>query len=295
MSLLNAMGLLAAQWDEVLGYLSPDQASALRGLVTRFVAEADSPASSDIAESIMTLLVEVLPVTHPVLGALMLPEERFRGQVPVVTDPAWPDLAASLRLRLAATAHPGIPVPEGRAGSAGRDAAGVTEIAVDIYLDTDDRDVAARVFDATDSLVRLLGFDGPFDEQVSYGSIFRRATAVARQAVTNEELLARLIKAERALELRYLERTQAEVDVKQAEAAQRLIGSLAEVPQACLRAGSLLLLKYQDAMGPVVLCRTLSQLELHALERYPEIQKNPRHVLDALATAVASGGASPAG
>jgi hypothetical protein len=47
-----------------------------------------------------------------------------------------------------------------------------------------------------------------------------------------------------------------------------------------------LLIKYQDERGPIVLMRSLSQLEIRALERYPEIQMRPREALQALGTAV---------
>lgn len=275
MGLLNAMAALAEEWDDVLSHLDTDQAARLRGLVARFVDESDPGASSEISEAIMNLLLEGLPVTHPVLSALMISEDRFRRQDSLAADSAWLQLAGPLRLRLRAVESP--------AGSA------LAEITLDIYLDTDDRAAAARVFGAADSLVRVIGYDGPFDEEIVYGSIFRRAKAVAMEAATSEELRERLIQLERLIELNVLESKQAAVNVREAQAARMLIDSIADVPQACLRLGSVLVVKYQDGGGPVLLTRNLSQLEMHALERFPEIQKNPRQVLDALATAVTFG------
>lgn len=272
MGLLNAMAALAEEWDDVLSHLDTDQAARLRGLVARFVDESDRGASSEISEAIMNLLLEALPVTHPVLSALMISEDRFRGQDSLAADSAWLQLAGPLRLRLR--------VAESPAASA------AAEITVDIYLDTNDRLAAARVFGAADSLVRFLGYDGPFDEEIVYGSIFRRAKAVAMEAATSEQLRERFIQLERIIELSLLESKQAAVDVQEAQAARMLIDSIANVPQACLRVGSVLVVKYQDAGGPVLLTRNLSKLEMHALERFPEIQKNPRQALDALATAV---------
>ncbi len=274
MGLLNAMAALTEEWDDVLSHLDTDQAARLRGLVARFVDESDPGASSEISEAIMNLLLEALPVTHPVLSALMISEDRFRRQDSLAADSAWLQLAGPLRLRLGAAESPG---------------SAAAEITVDIYLDTNDRVAAARVFGAADSLVRTLGYDGPFDEEIVYGSIFRRAKAVAMEAATSEELRERLIQLERLIELNVLESKQAAVNVREAQAARMLIDSIADVPQACLRLGSVLVVKYQDAGGPVLLTRNLSQLEMHALERFPEIQKNPRQVLDALATAVTFG------
>ncbi len=301
MGLPNAMAVLAEQWDDVLSYLEAGQAGRLHELVAQFVAEGNPGASADIAERIMDVLMEALPVSHPVLSALMSSEDRFRSPsgpasegplrdpASLAADREWFRLAAPLRARLDPTEPPTGPGKGGPGGYPDEARGSVhAEIAVDIYLDTDDQEVAAKVFDAADSLIRLLGYDSPFDEQIFYGSIFRRAKAVAREAVTSEELRTSLIKIERALELRISDRPQAEVDVREAEAARTLLSGLSDVPQACVRLGSIFVVKYQDAGGPVVLIRNLSQLELHALERFPEIQRNPRQALDALATAVAS-------
>jgi hypothetical protein len=79
---------------------------------------------------------------------------------------------------------------------------------------------------------------------------------------------------------------QAEVDAKEAQAVNALIASLREVPRACIRVGSVLLVKYSVGNEPVIIVRNLTQLELHALGRFPEIQKNPEQALEALAMAI---------
>ncbi|WP_250035213.1 hypothetical protein [Paractinoplanes maris] len=163
---------------------------------------------------------------------------------------------------------------------------GSQHVAVEVYLDTDDENVQQTVLAAVDAFVDAAGFDGPFDVEVRRGSIFRRSRAFLRKGADAAELPQRLAKVERALELKYLEKDQAEVDAAQSGAVQQLLDSLSGVPQACLRVGSIFLVKFEDARGPVVLVRTLSQLEMHALERFPEIQTDPRHALGALSTAV---------
>ncbi|KAA9156674.1 oxidoreductase [Amycolatopsis acidicola] len=159
---------------------------------------------------------------------------------------------------------------------------------VDAYLDTEDFVAARGVLSALDDLAALLGYERPEWEELERGSWWRRAKAGVRKAVTSEELTTRLVKVERALEVATLDRQQAEVDVRSAEAVGRLLASLQEVPQACVRAGSIMLVKYPGEHGPVVLSRTLSQLEIAAFERFPEIQSKPRQALEALATAVVS-------
>jgi hypothetical protein len=88
--------------------------------------------------------------------------------------------------------------------------------------------------------------------------------------------------------LAYLDRRQAEVDAIESEAVGQLVDRLKDVPQACMRIRSIFLIKYEDVRGPVLVVRTLSPLEVHALERFPEVQGNPRTALEALATAVTS-------
>jgi hypothetical protein len=100
MSLLSAMTTLAEQWDDVLGSLEPGEASRLRRLVAQFANAADTRAWAKIAERIIDLLVDVLPVTNPVLRALADPESRSWRGTEHPTDRAWARLAESLRARL---------------------------------------------------------------------------------------------------------------------------------------------------------------------------------------------------
>lgn len=66
-----------------------------------------------------------------------------------------------------------------------------------------------------------------------------------------------------------------------------VLGALNDIPHACMRIGSLLLVKRTGPDGPVVLTRSLSPLEIRVLEKFPEIQKDPLTVLDLLANALA--------
>jgi hypothetical protein len=161
-------------------------------------------------------------------------------------------------------------------------------ISVDAYLDTDDMTAARRVLDALDELAGLLGYEIPTDEEIHRGSFWRSAKAALHRGFAHDEVRNRLIKVERALELVGIEERQASVDVKTAEAVEKLISGLQDIPQACMRAGSLLLVKYQDHQGPVLLVRSMSQLEVRAFERFPEIQQDPRATIEALATAISN-------
>ena len=80
---------------------------------------------------------------------------------------------------------------------------------------------------------------------------------------------------------------QAQIDSQAATAVRNLVSALNKVPTACVRVGSILFIKYTKSDGPVVLVRTLSQVEIRILEHYPEIQQKPEKALEALALAVA--------
>jgi hypothetical protein len=79
---------------------------------------------------------------------------------------------------------------------------------------------------------------------------------------------------------------QAEVDQRTSEAFERMINCLEKVPRACIRFGSLLIVKYPDGAGYVLLCRQLSQSEIGVFEKYPELQTHPETILAALALAI---------
>jgi hypothetical protein len=161
------------------------------------------------------------------------------------------------------------------------------EISVAIYLDTDAADVAALCVRYVDELVEALGYNGPIDAVTESGSFIRHSWARIKRSLTSEEVTERLIKAERAVELRYLDSYQVEVDSKIADTVTKLVQSLEGVPNACIRAGSLLLIKYTRDERPVLLTRNLSQQEIKTLEKFPGIQQDPQKTLESLALALA--------
>jgi hypothetical protein len=166
-------------------------------------------------------------------------------------------------------------------------------ISVAVYVDGNSyamRQVLGRV----DELVHALGYGDPFAEEIERGSIFRKYFALIKRGISSSEVQERAIKAERALELLTIDGRQAQVDGQVAAAVQNLVSSLSEVPKACVRVGSILLIKYSDNDGALVVVRTLSQVEIKAFEKFPEIQRVPEKTLEALAFALTQDESSPA-
>lgn len=163
-----------------------------------------------------------------------------------------------------------------------------TSIDVAVYLDTANPNIVNQAFQAVDDLTSLMGYSAPEDIRIVHGSIFRWSRSRVQDALGSEGVKSRLIKGERALEIVGLDLPQSQADLQWAQAVNQVIASLANIPQACIRVGSLLIVKFQGVSGPVVLTRALSQLEIRALERYPEIQMHPEQILGMLYDATCS-------
>ncbi|MEV5537100.1 anti-sigma factor antagonist [Saccharopolyspora shandongensis] len=89
---------------------------------------------------------------------------------------------------------------------------------------------------------------------------------------TKEE---QFLKLSRALELRVLDRQQAEVDAAQGAAVAGLIQSLKDTPRAVVQIGSVLLVKVDE----VIVVRNLTQVELAHWERNPALFRDPAAAL----------------
>ncbi|MET7477637.1 hypothetical protein ABZT17_25165 [Streptomyces sp. NPDC005648] len=159
-------------------------------------------------------------------------------------------------------------------------------IPVSVYIGSDDETEISAVLEGVQELVQAMGYKEVGKPEVRRGSIFRRSRAVAQTGI--DEVKSRLIKIERGLELAQLELRQAEVNNKESQAVSNLLTALEGTERVCIQVGSVFLVKYVVDGRQIVLVRNLTQLEMHALTRYPEIQTRPEEALQALATAIAS-------
>jgi transcriptional regulator with XRE-family HTH domain len=141
-------------------------------------------------------------------------------------------------------------------------------VPVEVYLDTDDVELAATVFQQVDEVSDLLGFDGPLDPRVYRGSIWRRAWAVARSGDDGGGAACGHRDAD---------------SLRAMEATTRLLKTLEAVPRASIfLPGGMLIVKYPDADGPVLHVRRLSSAETEVLLGRPEILRHPEQVLTLL-------------
>lgn len=176
-------------------------------------------------------------------------------------------------------AAPESPVPPGTAPDA--------EAEIAIFLDEYDPQELDAVDAAVRVLARSLGYnDFQLESEVS-GSIFRRLRGKIQDGVASDYAQARLSELEQRFTLEAVGRTQAEVDAIVTDNAVQLIAALADIPNAVVRVGALMVIKYtNEAGGPVMLQRQLTSIEIRALERNPGIQAHPARALELLSIAV---------
>lgn len=117
--------------------------------------------------------------------------------------------------------------------------------------------------------------------------MFRWWRSKAQAGLTSSEVRDRSTKLEHALQLQILDKHQAEVNSREGETVANLLDSLEGVSAACITVGSLVILKYETDAGPVFHARQLSPSELRAVERFPDLHKNPKKFFESLADAVA--------
>jgi len=158
-----------------------------------------------------------------------------------------------------------------------------------IYAEVEeDTEEWRRLSNAGAAVAEALGYVLESQLPTEYGSVFQRG--FWKRIVTSEEARQYEAMLQQALGLKVAMLNQAEVDSKQAGAAAALIAALAAVPTACVKVGSLLVIKYRDSPNadPVVLVRSLSSREIQAIDHYPAILKHPHTALDALNMAIAA-------
>lgn len=160
-------------------------------------------------------------------------------------------------------------------------------ITVDVYLTSGDPDADSKLLKYVDNLAMEMGYDQPTEIGIEFGSIFRRAKAAVVSMFGSRELQDRFAALEQAAVNYVYQERQANINLTLATAFAHVMDSLREQPEASVRVGSLLILKYEGETGPVVLTRMLSVSEIQALEKLPGIQKNPSLVLQNLALATA--------
>lgn len=123
------------------------------------------------------------------------------------------------------------------------------------------------------------------DEQI--GSIFRRFRGKLKTGLSSDYVQQKLQELDQRTSIEIIGRSRAEADAIKTSSAVSLIASLADIPNAVVRVGAILVIKQTINGTPAAVIRELSTREIRALELNPGIQREPQSVLQLLAAAVA--------
>lgn len=141
-----------------------------------------------------------------------------------------------------------------------------------------------NLVESIEKLVAEFGFDKTDEFPEEDGSWWKKLVLKTKEAMTQKEVADRLEKVERAAEIAYLDKPQAEANQCQAQAASALITSLKDTNNACIQVGSLLVVKATDnnsgKKDTSIIARTLTPMELKHLEENQAILRKPAEILD---------------
>jgi len=154
-----------------------------------------------------------------------------------------------------------------------------------LYLSAGDDAKLDSIQKAVMNVARKFGLEVADDFPAETGSWWKRWTTKTKDVLTHPELVDRLKKLERAVELKGIHHPQSEITRNEAEATAALIKSVESIPRVALQIGSILLVKALDHEGKsVVHARTLTQEQLIYLEKNPRALASPEEILSSLAS-----------
>jgi hypothetical protein len=168
-------------------------------------------------------------------------------------------------------------------------------VPVRAFIDQTPEGAIDAVSDAICEVLSAYGFNVADEFPEIKGSWFKKWFAKSKEVLSQPEVIERLEKIERAVELKAIDKPQADVDEKQSGAIAKLIKALEKVPNAAIQAGSVLVVKLTTAQGAVIQARTLSQEEMVAFENNQTLLQDPSEVLGKLTAACSNARRLPPG
>lgn len=177
----------------------------------------------------------------------------------------------------------------GDSGSKDKVTPRTSQINIDVYLDTDDEKVASAVYAAVGELAQAAGIENLTPKGSWQGSILKRFTGTTRSASAQKNVEERLRFLESQLKSRQTNPRnlrQAEEDQKISTAFATVCDTIKDVPRACIRIGSLVIVKYPDDSGEsIIIAHELTLVERLIFADNPQLQKSPETLFDVIALA----------
>jgi len=153
-----------------------------------------------------------------------------------------------------------------------------------IFADTDNYNVAEKIFDATINFFETSGFEISEEGRIKQGSWFKEKVVYKiRNVFRSKEAKEIFDKTKKAIELQQIEVHQSQANKNNAEAAAVLLTAVKDVPFFATKIGSLVIIKTTDQNGKEqVITRLLTTEENIFCDKNPEILNNPIELLNSL-------------
>lgn len=153
-----------------------------------------------------------------------------------------------------------------------------------IFADTDNYNVAEKIFDATINFFEIAGFEISEEGKIKQGSWFKEKVVYKiRNIFRSKEAKEIFDKTKKAIELQQIEVHQSQTNKNNAEAAAVLLTAVKDVPFFATKMGSLVIIKTTDQNGKEqVITRLLTTEETIFYDHNPKLLNNPIELLNSL-------------
>jgi len=153
-----------------------------------------------------------------------------------------------------------------------------------IFAETDNYNVAEKIFDATINFFEASGFEISEEGKIKQGSWFKEKVVYKiRNVFRSKEAKEIFDKTKKAIELQQIEVHQSQANKNNAEAAAALLTAVKDVPFFATKMGSLVIIKTTDQNGKEqVLTRLLTTEETIFYDKNPTLLNNPIGLLNSL-------------
>jgi len=153
-----------------------------------------------------------------------------------------------------------------------------------IFADTDNYNIAEKIFDATINFFETAGFEISEEGKIKQGSWFKEKVVYKiRNVFRSKEAQEIFDKTKKAIELQQIEVHQSQANKNNAEAAAALLTAVKDVPFFATKMGSLVIVKITNQNGKEqVITRLLTTEETIYYDKNPTLLNNPIELLNSL-------------
>ena len=149
------------------------------------------------------------------------------------------------------------------------------EISCQVYLDTNDDKISSEFYNNLIKILEEQEFTLSRENPAKKGSWMKDFWVKSKRALTSSEVVDRLEKIERGIELKHIDKVQSEVDLNISQAISNLLQSTKEIPNFSTLVGSLLFAKATVNGEPIIFAQTLTQDQLKIVKENPSLINKP--------------------